>query len=213
MEHRSAYILVVSVCTALMTSVGPRTTATAVAGDIDHRLEIGAGLGAAMPAPWYNTSRNQSVGVNLAGSVLTPIGLGLALGVGGDWTRLRWDLAEGPGGHVDTWIVGPEVRYTDHHLDHLVPSAYVGAGWGGVSPSRHSSCNQVAGGPAARAGLGLGLALSRRWQIGLSLGVVLQPRAVAAGICDPAQALIDPGAPEAPGNIWGLRISCMGDLL
>jgi hypothetical protein len=213
MKHKIAHFVVVATCTAVMPSMGPLTSATAFAEELGHRVEIHAGTGATVPASWYSTSRDQSIGLNVAGSVLAHLGWGVALGVGADWSRVSWSPAAGPDAHVDTWILGPELRYTDYHLHLLRPSAYVGAGWGGVSPSRQSSCSQVSGGPAARAGIGIDLQLSRRWKVGVSIGVVLQPPAVSGGICDPATVVNDPLTPEAPGNIWAFRLGGGGDLL
>jgi len=213
MKHAIARLLIAAGCTVLMPSLGSSAFAAGLAQEPGGRIEINAGAGAAAPASWYSTSRNQSVGLNIVGSILAQLGWGVALGIGADWSRLPWNTAAGPDGHVDTWIVGPELRYTDHHLGRVVPSAYLGVGWGGVSPSRNSSCSEVLGGPAARAGIGVDLQVSRRWKVGVSAGVVLQPPVVSAGICDPASAVNDPGSPEAPGNIWGLRLGGGGDLL
>ena len=213
MKHEIARLLIAAGCTVLMPSLGSSAFAADLAQEPGHRIEINAGAGAAVPASWYNTSRNQSVGLNIVGSILAHLGWGVSLGIGADWSRLPWNTAEGPDGHVDTWIVGPELRYTDHHLGRVVPSAYLGVGLGGVSPSRNSSCNEVLGGPAARAGIGVDLQVSRRWKVGVSAGVVLQPPAVSAGTCDPASAVNDPGTPEAPGNMWGLRVGGGGNFL
>lgn len=178
-----------------------------------HWIEIDAGSGAAVPASWYNTSRNQSTGLTFTGGALIHLGWGVAVGMGLDWSRLPWTPAAGPSGHVDTWVVGPELRYTDYHLGRVAPFAYLGLGLGGISQSRRSSCDEVSGGPAGRAGIGAELRVSRRWRVGVSAGVVIQPSAVAGGVCDPASAINDPGIPEAPGNIWGLRVEGGGDLL
>jgi hypothetical protein len=178
-----------------------------------HWIEIGAGSGAAIPASWYNASRNQSAGLNVTGSALVHLGWGVGVGIGVDWSRLPWTPNAGPSAHVDSWIVGPEVRYTDYHLGRVAPLAYLGLGLGGISQSRQSSCAENSGGPAARAGIGADVRLSRRWRVGVSAGVVLQPPSVAGRACDPAIALTDPGSPEAPGNIWGLRLEGGGDLL
>jgi len=117
-----------------------------------HWIEISAGSGTAIPASWYSTSRNQSVGLNITGSVLLHLGKGWGVGIGGDWSRLPWTPKSGPSAHVDTWIVGPELRYTDHHLGRVAPLAYLGLGLGGISQFRKSSCDEVFGGPGARAG-------------------------------------------------------------
>jgi hypothetical protein len=213
MRHKTARFVVGAVWTAVISSMGVLTSSAAFADEPDHRIEIHGDAGPAVPASWYSTSRNQSVGLNVMGSVLGQLSWGLALGVGAEWSQLPWSPAAGPDAHVDTWILGPELRYTDHHLHRLRPSAYVGAGWGSVSPSRQSSCSEVSGGPAARAGIGIDLQLSRRWKLGASVGFVLQPPVVSSGLCDPAKAVNDPSTPEAPGNVWAFRLGGGGDFL
>jgi hypothetical protein len=110
-------------------------------------------------------------------------------------------------------VIGIDQVFLARILPKTKNTSLLGLGLGGMSQSRSSSCAENSGGPAARAGIGADIRLSRRWRVGVSAGVVLQPRAVAGRICDPVTALNDPGAPEAPGNIWGLRIEGGSDLL
>jgi hypothetical protein len=51
--------------------------------------------------------------------------------------------------------------------------------------------------------------LTRRWQIGVSAGVVMQTIATSECISTGG----DTGAPAAPGNIWALRIGGRGEFL
>lgn len=176
-------------------------------------MALEANLGVSIPGAWYGTSKDQSVGASVAGSALVRLGWGWGVGLGAEWSRLPWTTRAGPSAHVSTWIAGLELRYTAGQFGRISPLAYLGLGWGGVSQSRRSSCAEVFGGPAGRAGIGVQARVGQRWRVGVSAGVVVQPPAIAGCAYDPASAVGDPGVPEAPGNVWSLRLSGGGDFL
>lgn len=178
-----------------------------------HRLELNLGAGPAIPTDWYHTSRNQSIGLNIQVAALAHVGAGFAVGIGGEWSRLPWTPNAGASAHVDSWVLGPELRYTERRLGRLAPLVYLGLGWGGINQSPQSSCAEVFGGPAARGGLGVDVGLNDRWSLGVSVGLVVQPPAVTSRVCIVSGSAEEPGTPEAPGNVWAIRIVGRGNVL
>ncbi len=178
-----------------------------------HALDVLAEVGFAIPGSWYTTANNQSLGSNVSGSVLGNLGCGWSLGGGIEWTRLPWTPHAGPGAHVDTWIIGPEVRYTLNASGRILPHAYLGIGLGGVSQSRPSLSGEYVGGPAARAGAGVDLRINRFLRLGFSVGVTVMPPGYADHGVSHGGELQDPQSPEAPGNVWSLRLGGRGEFL
>ena len=189
------------------------TEATSPSMKSSHWLEVLAEAGFAAPGSWYNTTRNQSLGSSVSGSLLAYLGWGWSLGGSIEWTRLHWTPHAGPGAHVDTWIVGPEVRYTINPEGRILPHFYLGLGLGGVSQSRPSLGGEYAGGPAARAGAGVNLRVNRFLRLGLSAGITVMPPAYADHGVPQGGELQDPQSPEAPGNVWSLRLGGRGEFL
>jgi len=178
-----------------------------------HALEVLAEVGFAIPGSWYTTPNNQSLGSNVSGSLLGYLGRGWSLGAAVEWTRLHWTPHAGPGAHVDTWIIGPEVRYTFNPSGRILPHAYLGIGLGGVSQSRPSLGGEYAGGPAARAGAGVDLRINRFLRLGISAGITVMPPSYADHGVPQGGELQDPQSPEAPGNVWSLRLGGRGEFL
>lgn len=177
-----------------------------------HWVELLAEGGIAAPRFWSGASTNEHLGTSAVGSLLLQFGRGFSAGLAGEWTRMPWTTRTGDRGHFNTVVIGPEARYTFNRDGGFLPHIYLGVGIGSIFtfPTPYPGC-ELAGGPAARAGVGIDFRIARQLRIGVSTGVSLM--AIAAPSCLPPRDVVSPGNPTDPGSVWSLRVGGRAELL
>ncbi|HEY5957432.1 MAG TPA: hypothetical protein VIV60_12790 [Polyangiaceae bacterium] len=212
LNHSPSTVLIVAALAIPRAGLAENVESPSVTKQATHWIELLAEGGIAGPRFWSSTSTNEHLGTNVAGSLLLYVGRGFSAGLAAEWTRIPWTMRIGDRGHFDTVVVGPVARYTVNRDGRVLPHIYLGAGVGNlsISPTPYPGC-ELAGGPAARAGVGVDFRVLRQLRLGVSTGVSLM--AVATPACLPPPMAVNPGNPTDPGNVWSLRVGGRAEFL